>query len=89
MAAVATTLPVPLTVINAMTTCGLNLADATIIATQIFMDDFTTCKDISNKDIDDTLKTFSILTIAHGQIRLLSANKHKIKASTQWTKYQF
>ena len=66
MAAVAPPLLVPLTFINAMTACGLNLADATIFATQIFMDNFTTCKDISTEDIDDALKTFSVLTITQG-----------------------
>ena len=44
---------VPFTVINAMTACGQNLADATVMATQIFMDDLETCKEISNGDIDD------------------------------------
>ena len=89
MAAVAPPLLVPLTFINAMTACGLNLADATIFATQIFMDNFTTCKDISNEDINDALKMFSILTIAHGRTRLLPESKQKIKSFTQWKNDQF
>ena len=89
MAAVAPPLPVPLMAINTMTAWGLILTDENTFATQIFMDNFTTCKYISNEDIDDTLKTFSILTITQGQIRLLPASKKNIKAFTQWTKAQF
>ena len=81
--------PVPFTVINAMTTCGMNLSSATTFATQIFMDNFETCKDISNDDIDDALKTFSILTVAKGQIRLMPVSKQNIKAFNQWVKDQF
>ena len=77
MAAVA---PVPFRVINVMTACGLDLASTTTFATQIFMDNFETCKDISNNNIDDALKTFSILTVAQGQIHLMPASKQKIKA---------
>ena len=47
------------------------------------MDDFKTCKDISNGDIDDVLKTFSILTVAQVQIRLMQISKQKIKAFNQ------
>ena len=81
--------PVPFTVINAITACGLNLADATVMATQIFMDDFETCKDISNRDIGDDLKKLSVFTVAQGQIRLLSAMKQRIKSFKQWSKDQF
>ena len=66
MAAVVS--PVPFTEINAMTACGLNLADARIMETQIFMDDFETCKNILNGDIDDALNTFSVLTVIQVQI---------------------
>ena len=63
MAGVAPTSHVPLRVINAITACSWNLADATISVTQIFMGDFKTYKNISNEDINDTLKTFFILKI--------------------------
>ena len=52
------------------------------------MDKFTTCKDISNEDSDDAIKTFSIYKISQGQINLLPGNKQKIKAFIQWTKDQ-
>ena len=72
-----------------MTACGLDLVSATSFATQIFMDYFETCKDISNDDIEDALKTFSILTVMQGQIRLMPASKQEIKAFKQCVKDQF
>ena len=53
------------------------------------MNNFENCKDISNDDIDNALNTFSILTVAQGQIRLMPARKQKIKAFNQWVKDQF
>ena len=81
--------PLTFTVINAMTACGLNIDDATVMAMQIFMDDFKTCKDISNGDIDDALKTFSVLMVTQGQFRFFSAMKQRVKAFNQWSKDQF
>ena len=81
--------PLTFTVINAMTACGLNIDDATVMAMQIFMDDFKTCKDISNGDIDDALKTFSVLIFSQGKIRLFPEMKQRIKAFNQWSKDQF
>ena len=72
--------PVPFTVINTMTAYGLDLLYTTTFATQIFMDNFETCKDISNNNIDDALKTFSILTVAQGQINLMTVSKQKVKS---------
>ena len=86
MAAVA---PVPFTAINAMTTCGLDLESSTISATQIFMADFKTCKDISNNSIDPYHPGDQLLTVMQGQIRLMPASKQKIKAFNQCVKDQF
>ena len=72
-----------------MTACVLDLSSATTFATQIFMGDFETCKDISNDNIDDALKTFSILSVAQGQIRLMTVSKQKIKTFNRWVKGQF
>ena len=85
----ASTAPVPFTVIKKMTACGIDLASVKISATEIFMDYFETCKDISNDDIDDKLKTFYILTVAQGQIHLMPESKQNIKAFNQWVKDQF
>ena len=86
MAAVS---PVTFTVINAMTACGLDIASATTFSTQIFMDNSETCKDISNDNIYNTRKTFSILTVAQGQFFLMPAIKQRIKSFNQWVKDQF
>ena len=55
---------------------------------KIFMNDFETSKDISNDDIDDALKTFSISSVSQGQISLMLERKLKIKAFNQWVKDQ-
>ena len=89
MAAVNPPLPVPLTVIKNMTACGLSLAYATIFATQIFHGRFYNLQRYLEQRFNGALKTFSILTIAQGQIRLFPASKQKIKAFTQWNKNQF
>ena len=89
MADIAPPLPVPLTVINAMTASGLNLDDATIFATQIFMDDFYNLQRYLERIYQGRTQYVSILTIAQGKIRLLPEIKQKIKAFTQWIKDQF
>ena len=43
---------------------------ASIISTDIFDDDFKSCIDKSYKKLDEDLKSYSVLTIANGQIRL-------------------
>jgi hypothetical protein len=65
------------TIINAMITCGVDNAvlfmeetQARRLAEDIFDDLFTSCMDISFKELDDLFKTFSDLTMAQGQIRL-------------------
>ena len=72
-----------------MTACGMNPADATVMAMQIFLDDFNTCKGFSNGDIDNTIKKLSVLTVAQGQIHLFTEMKQSIKAFNQCSKYQF
>ena len=53
------------------------------------MDDFKTCKEVSNRDIDDSLKIFPVLTVSQGKIRLFPEMKQRIKAFNQWSKDQF
>ena len=67
--------PVPFMVINTMIIYGLDLASTITLATEIFIDDFETCKDISNDDIDNLLKIFSILTVVQGQIISMPESK--------------
>ena len=77
------------TLANAMANCGLTATEAVIFATEVFMDDFETCKDITDDDLNDSFKTFSTLTVAQGQIRMLPGQKKKVKAFNQWVKDQF
>ena len=57
----------PYTVLLAMNACGLTRANQNqTFATEIFMDDFESCKDISNEDIAESFKTFSGLTGTQG-----------------------
>jgi len=81
------------TVLDAMIAIGINnttLFDgetqAERIAEGMFDNDFQSCLDKSNEDIDDDLKTWSSLTTMNGQIRLQPVHKKRIKAFTQWVK---
>ena len=41
---------------------------------------------MSNEDLEDSFKTFPGLSENQGYIRILPAQKNKIKAFTQWVK---
>ena len=69
----------PFIVVDSMPACGLSAQCATPFATEIFLDDLKTCIDISNEDINDALNTFSTLTVEQEHIRLLPAQKKKVK----------
>jgi len=56
------------------------------IAADIFDDNFTTCMDITFKELDDHFKTYSDLTQAQGQIRIPPGTRKNIKAFVQWTR---
>lgn len=83
----------PFTVMDAMIACGINNAvffnGATAcqrIATEIFDNDFLSCLDKSYTELDDSLKDYSALTVANGQIRLTPGIKTNVKAFIQWTR---
>ena len=91
----AAALPPVFTVFDAMVSSGVNATDNfqgrssdQRIAADIFEDDFTTSINKTYKDLDDDLKTFSSLTAAQGQIRLLPGVKKRIKAFIQWVRDQ-
>jgi hypothetical protein len=79
----------PFTLLQAMERCGLPANAAAAFATEVYMDDFETCKDITDEDLHDAFKTFSGLTVAQGQIRVLPGQKKKIKAFSHWVKDQY
>ena len=53
-------------VVNDIPECGLSAQDATTFATEIFMDDFQTCREIPNKGINYPFKNFSTLSVEQG-----------------------
>jgi hypothetical protein len=57
------------------------------IADDIFDNIFSSCMDLTSfKELDDHFKTYSDLTVAHGQIRLRPGTRKNIKAFVQWTR---
>ena len=81
------------TILEAIIAIGINNARlcnsqmrAKRIAEGIFDNDFQSCMDKSNDDIDDDLKTWSSLTVGNGWIRLQSVYKKRAKAFSQWVK---
>ena len=79
----------PYTLLQAIVRCGLTQIDAEVFAREVYMDDFERCKDITDDDLYDDYKTFSGLTQAQGQIRVLPGQKKKIKAFNHWVKDQY
>ena len=81
------------TVRDAMIACGVNdvnLFDgdtpAQRIAADLFGDDFDTCMDKSYEELYGEFKTYTDLTQAQGQIRLMPGPKRLIKAFIQWVR---
>ena len=65
------------TVVEAMVACGvdndglfMDETQAQRIASDIFGDQFTSCLDITFKELEDHFKTYSDLTVTQGQIRV-------------------
>jgi Reverse transcriptase (RNA-dependent DNA polymerase) len=82
-----------LTVIDAMAACGvdhvtlfMDETQAQRLAADIFGDQFSSCLDITFKELDEHFKTYSDLTVAQGQIRLRPGTRKNIKAFVQWTR---
>ena len=71
---------------DAMVLCGLGEDDSETLASEIFLDDFQSVMDISETELSDSFKTLSGLTQAQGQLRVLPAQKNKIKAFIQWVR---
>ena len=82
-----------LTVVDAMIACGvendglfMNETQAQRLASDIFGDQFTSCLDVTFKELDEHFKTYSDLTVAQGQIRVRPGTRKNIKAFVQWTR---
>jgi hypothetical protein len=77
------------TVEMAMVSCNVTADQATTLATELFGNDFTSCKDKSDEDLRDDFKTFATFESDQGQIRLKPRQKKAIKAFNQWVKDMF
>lgn len=71
---------------NALTP-GINTSPAMRIATQIFADDFASCMDMTDLQIDASMKTFTGLTQAQGQVRVMPGVTRHLKAFTEFACY--
>ena len=83
----------PSTVFDALIACGVdNIAlfmdetQAQRIADDLFDSLFTSCMDLTFKEIVDHFRTYSDLTVAQGQICLCPGTRKNIKAFIQWTR---
>jgi len=87
--------PGPFTVLDALVLCGVDNVTlfqgetpATRLAEGLFSNSFMKCMDKTMKDLKEDFDTYSTLTVAQGQIRLIPTVKNKIKAFIQWTRNQ-
>jgi hypothetical protein len=85
------------TVRDAMASCGLldnpagpmlfnGQTQAQRVAFDLFNDDFMSCMDKTFSELDQDFKTYSDLTVAQGQIRMVPGVKTQIKAFVQWVR---
>ena len=88
-------IPPVYTVRDAMIACGINdtklfmnETEAQRIATDLFQDSFNTCMDKTFNEVDSDLKTYSVLTLENGQIRITPGQKNSLKDFIQWTRDQ-
>ena len=84
---------VPNTVLDSLIACGINnvqlfdgQTQAQRVATEVFDDDFESCRLKTSEEIKEDLKTYSSLTIGQGQIRLQPGVRRNLRAFVQWTK---
>ena len=77
------------TVREALSFCGLNNAQATRFANEVFGDDFHLVRDKTTDELKEDLKSYSTLTVAQGQIRIHPGRKKNIRAMMHWTRDQF
>ena len=80
---------------QAIALCGINDINvvggqtrAQRISSEVFGDDFEACKDKSEDELKEDLKTYSQLTVANGQIRLNPGVRRNLRALMFWCKDQ-
>ena len=83
--------PPPNFVLIAVRACGVpdvplfnNEGPAQRITAKVFEDDFATCKNLSKDELNDSLKSYSNLTVANGRIVLNPLAKKRLYALIEW-----
>ena len=83
--------PPPNHVLDAVRACGvpdvpafMGQGPAQRVASEIFEDDFTTCKNLTKEELNENFKSYSNLTIAGGRIVLNPLVKKRLHALLQW-----
>ena len=83
------------TVLDALVACGVDNislfngnSPAWRLSNELFSDDFESCLDKTQQELDEDLKSYSTLTQTQGQIRILPGCRKNIKAFIQWSKDQ-
>ena len=83
----------PFTVVDALVACGVDnvvlfmgQTQAIRIADDVFNGSFSSCLDITFKELDEAFKAYSELSVAQGQIRVPTGTRKNIKAFLQWTR---
>ena len=81
------------TVLDAMVACGVDdnirfqeQTQAERFANEIFGNDFFMCMDKTFDELQSDLQSYSVLTIAQGQIRTSPGVKQRLQAFIQWTR---
>ena len=80
---------------EALALCGVNDVNlfggetqAQRLATEVFGNDFETCKDKTSEELKEDLKSYSQLTAANGRIRINPGQRRNIRAFMHWCKDQ-
>ena len=81
------------TVRDAITACGVNnvalfggRTQAQRIASEIFDDDFESCRFKSDDELKEDLKSYAGLTVAQGRIHTHPGVRRNVRAFVQWAK---
>ena len=84
--------PLPNFVLLAVRACGVpdqplfnGQGPAERIASEVFEDDFETCKTITKEDLYDNFKSYTNLTVANGRIVLNPLTKKRLHAMIEWS----
>ena len=85
--------PPPNFVLNAVLACGVpNLplfdgqSPAERVTSEVFENDFVTCKNLTKEDLNDSIRSYANLTVANGRIVLNPLTKKRLYAMILWAR---